>query len=133
MIALDTLFSTDAPPTFNHANGTWLFSNYLFYNPVKGLCYADEVRLLSSKGVRWMHDNELRDFSHVGKPHDTLEDLARRHAALKKYSQWFTEPGLRCSRFGGHRLTVVSRRLQSLLVDNGTIDGVLGRHWGNST
>ena len=80
-----------------------------------------------------MHDNELRDFSHVGKPHDTLEDLARRHAALKKYSQWFTEPGLRCSRFGGHRLTVVSRRLQSLLRDNGTIDGVLGRHWGNST
>ena len=81
-----------------------------------------------------MRDNELRDFSHVGKPHDTLEDLARQHAGLKSYIQRFTEHGYRrCPRLCGHRLTVVSSKLRSLIVDNTAIDGVLGRHWGANT
>jgi hypothetical protein len=80
-----------------------------------------------------MYDRNLQDFSHVGNPHDTLEDLAQQHAELKRYSRQFTEPGLGRFRFDGDRFIVISRRLQSLLVDNTTIDGILGRHWRNNT
>ena len=81
-----------------------------------------------------MHDNELRGFSHVGRPHSTLDDLARQHAGLKSYIQQFTEHGYRrCPRLCGHRFTFVSNKLRSLIVDNTAIDGVLGRHWGANT
>ena len=105
----------------------------MFYQPIKGLCYADQVRVLNSNGAVLTRNNELRDFSHVGKSHDTLEVLARKRAGLKKYNQWFTESSLQRSKFTGHRLTVVSRRLQSLLVDNTATGGVPGRHLGPNT
>jgi|TARA_B110000967_G_C18777336_1_gene506280 hypothetical protein len=125
------------PRTFNHSNGTWFFyrafPKHMFYQSTKGLCYADQIRVLNSNGAVLTRNNELRDFSHVGKPHDTLEFLARKHAGLKKYNQWFTESSLQRSKFSGDRLTVVSRKLQSLLVDNTATGGVPGRHRGPNT
>jgi len=125
------------PAAFNHSNGTWFFyrsfPKHMFYRSINGLCYADQVRVLNSNGAVLTRNNELRDFSHVGKPHDTLEVLARKHAGLKKYHQWFTESSLQRSKFSGDRLTVVSRRLRSLLVDNTATGGVPGRRWGPNT
>ena len=36
---------------FNHADGTWLVRNYLYYSPFRGLCYADQIRVLNSNGA----------------------------------------------------------------------------------
>tara|TARA_B110000971_G_C19828788_1_gene416947 strand:- start:149 stop:634 length:486 start_codon:yes stop_codon:yes gene_type:complete len=84
-----------------------------------------------------VHDDNLQDFSHVCKPRDTLGDLARQHAAVKSYSQGFAEPGSCYSYhdvkhdvpFGGRRLTFVSKKLSSLLLEYATIDCLLTRNW----
>ena len=122
------------PTTFNHANGTWLFdrafSKYIFYQPTRGLCYIDEIRMLNSNGASWMRRGCLQDFSDFGKRHDTLEDLAYQYEVLRKYRHGFIQSTSRSYGFDGRRLEVVSRELRSLIVDNAAINGGLGRHWG---
>jgi len=122
------VFSNCCPPSiFNHTNGTWLFSSYLYYNPVRGLCYADQLLFLNSRGARWIYDRNLLNFSRVGKRYDTLGRLEHQRTVLTEYSRAFTEPGLQSPRFSGRRLTFVSNKLRSLLVENKAADRILGR------
>jgi hypothetical protein len=119
------VFSDCCPPLiFNHTPGAWLFSSYLYYNPVRGLWYADQLFLLNSQGAGWIHDRNLLNFWRVGKRYDTLGRLEHQHAVLTEYSRAFTE---RSPRFSGRRLTFVSNKLQSLLAENRVRDRILGR------
>ena len=125
------------PTTFNHANGTWLFdrafSKYIFYQPTRGLCYADEIRLLNSNGATWIRHGCLQDFSYFGKKHDTLEDLAYQYEVLKKYRHGFIQSSSRSYGFDGRRLEVVSRELRALLAENIELDRILGEYVGDNT
>ena len=119
------VYSNCCPPLiFNHTPGAWLFSSYLYYNPVRGLWYADQLFLLNSQGAGWIHDRNLLNFSRVGKRYDTLGRLEHQHAVLTEYSRAFTD---QFPRFSGRRLTSVSDRLLSLLAERRVADRILGR------